>query len=87
VEIAYSPVRYLIQHGICMALPISFVGGRGRDLPWMMNARLVNHSPVATAATTLFLFQIAKLEVRMDVWFGSYPPGSGGIGDLHTQND
>jgi hypothetical protein len=54
-----------------------------------MNVTLINHTAVATAATTLFLFQIAKLEAQMDVWFGSYPPGSGRIriGNLHTQND
>ena len=40
------------------------------DLPWMRNEMLVIHRPIAIAATTLLLFQMAMLGPPMRICFG-----------------
>ena len=43
---------------------------QGRNSPRNRNDKLVTHTAPAIATTTLFLFQMAKLEWFMSIYFG-----------------
>ena len=57
----------------------------GRDLPWMITETLVIHVMIAIATATLFLFQMATLNVSMSVVLEKWS-WVGKMEDVHANN-
>ena len=64
MEIGYSPAWHLLPNCVTMgSLVLQEVGKE--TLPWIRNATLIPHTPMAAATATSFRFQMAMLEISM----------------------
>jgi hypothetical protein len=55
---------------------------QGRNSPCNRNDKLLTHAAPAIATTTLFLFQMAKLEWSISIYFGKLV-----VAHLHAEHD
>ena len=78
----YSLVQHLIPQHIWIGHSITPTEG-GRDSPWMRNATLIPHTPVADATTIIFLSQMAILFASISFKFANGVPEE----DVHAKHD